>query len=69
MNYIDVLLLSSSEEDGRRTFSKVDLKSGYNPCGWGEKTAFSTKEGMYEWLVMPFGLTNARTEYLYATDE
>lgn len=49
LNYIDVLLLSSSEEDGRRAFSKVDFQSGYNPCGWGEKPVMeetvATREG------------------------
>ena len=43
--------------------SKIDCKSAF----WGIpvraedqcKTAFITREGLYEWKVMPFGLTNA----------
>lgn len=52
------------EELGKaQWFSKLDLKAGYwrivlDPAD-KHKTAFVTRDGLFEFLVMPFGLTSA----------
>ena len=48
---------------GKKWFTKFDIPGAFNRIRMKQgdewKTAFRTRQGLYEYLVMPFGLTNA----------
>jgi len=66
---IDYLL---DQLKGVEYFNKIDFKFGYDQVPiepsdvW--KTAFKSKEGLFEWVFMHFGLMNVPTTFIRLMD-
>lgn len=62
-----------SNLEGSKFFTTLDLKSGFHQINLSEKdrekTAFSVKNGIYEFCRLPFGLKNAPSIFQRAIDD